>query len=58
MNLFLLDVQDLKTGNATVRSLEPCRPTFRQSMVSTAVVEAVNRSMHGKSNWVRIHAAF
>jgi hypothetical protein len=48
----------LNTGNATVRSLEPCRPTFRQSMVSTAVVEAVNRSMRGKSGWVTIHASF
>ena len=58
ISLFLHDVQDLKNGKTTVRSLEPCRPTFRQSMVSTAVVEAVNRSLHGKSNWIKIHAAF
>lgn len=58
IDLFIRDVRDLKVGKVTAGSLEVHRPTFRQSMVSTAVIEAVNRSLSGNSRWVNIHAAF
>ncbi len=51
---FLEDVRDLADGLCTLEDLERCRPTLSQALVSTAVVEAVNRSLHDGGNWVPI----
>jgi len=52
---FLDDVQALRAGSTTIDDLEATRPSFRQGLVSTAVVEAVNMSLLQSSGWVDIH---
>lgn len=48
---FIYDVEDLTSGKITIEALDHMRPTFKESLVSTAVVEAVNRSLNNNSNW-------
>ncbi len=52
---FLDDVQALKAGRISLDELDISRPSFRQGLVSTAVVEAVNTSISQSSRWVDIH---
>lgn len=54
---FVRDVADLAAGRTTNSALEATRPTLRQSAVSTAVIDAVNRSLAGNSQWENIDAA-
>ena len=51
---FLEDARNLLDGETTPATLESRRPTFRQALRSTAVVEAVNQSLHSKSEWVSV----
>lgn len=51
---FLLDVAGLNSGKRTVAQLEKIRPTFRSSLVSSAVVEAVNQSLKNSSSWTPV----
>jgi D-galacturonate reductase len=51
---FLEDVRDLHDGRTAPADLEPVRPTLRQALVSTAVVDAVNRSLAAAGAWVPI----
>ena len=51
---FLDDARSLLDGDLTPAALEPLRPTFRQALRSTAVVEAVNQSLRSKSKWVPV----
>ena len=51
---FLTDVGDLASGKRRLEDLVGVRPSFRESLVSTAVVEAVNRSLCDNSEWVKI----
>jgi predicted dehydrogenase len=53
---FLADVRALAEGWTTLAQLETHRPTFKQSLVSTAVVEAVNQSLAHGSEWRRVDA--
>ena len=48
---FLLDVGDVIAGRVDAKALEASRPTLRQSLVSTAVVEAVNQSLRAGGEW-------
>lgn len=52
---FLDDVQALQAGRIRLSELDETRPSFRQGMISTAVVEAVNISISQSSRWVDIH---
>jgi predicted dehydrogenase len=52
---FLLDVVNVNTGKVSLQSLEEIRPTFKQSLVSTHIVEAVNKSLDNVSNWEMIN---
>lgn len=52
---FLDDVQDLKSGCISLDELDATRPSFHQGLVSTAVIEAVNKSIMQSSNWMDIH---
>jgi len=52
---FLDDVQALKAGRISLDELDATRPSFRQGLISTAVVEAVNMSILQSSRWVDIH---
>jgi len=53
---FLHDVIDLDAGRTTLEKLEENRPTLRQSLVSTAVIDCVNQSLANGSLWKEIHA--
>jgi predicted dehydrogenase len=48
---FLGDVLDLRAGRVTVPALEGRRPTFREALVSSAVLEAVGRSLENGGGW-------
>jgi len=51
---FLEDVRDLHDGRVAPADLEPVRPTLRQALASTAVVDAVNQSLARDGAWVAI----
>lgn len=52
---FLKDISDIETGLKKIEELSSQgRPTFEQALVSTAVVEAVNRSLHENGQWITI----
>jgi len=48
---FVLDVQEILQGNSTPEQLESCRPTLKQALVSTLVLEHVRRSLNNDSAW-------
>jgi len=53
---FLKDVARVKAGQISPSSLEGVRPSFRQSLVSTSVVEAVNESLGAGGAWRKTNA--
>ena len=54
IHTFLQDVIDLNHNRVTIEQLELVRPTFRDSLPSTAVVEAVNKSLERQGGWVDV----
>lgn len=52
---FLRDVTEVTAGRVTPAALDATRPTFRQALVSTAVIEAVNASLANASAWQDVH---
>lgn len=48
---YLLDIREVLARRVEPRSLDATRPTLRQSLVSTAVVEAVNGSLLRDGEW-------
>ena len=52
---FLLDAADIIAGRTTAAALDAARPTFRQALVSTAVVEAANASLADHGAWKDVH---
>jgi predicted dehydrogenase len=52
---FLDDIHELKSGSTTIDRLDMTRPSFRQALVSTAVIDAVNKSIKQSSKWVDIN---
>jgi len=51
---FIADVADIADGRITIKALESLRPTFKESVVPSAVIEAVNKSLKNNGNWVNI----
>jgi predicted dehydrogenase len=51
---FLNDCLALKERRLTWNNLEDCRPSVKQSLVSTAAVEAANSSLAKQGEWVEI----
>jgi len=51
---FLTDVRDLTDGECKLEELNLKRPSFQEALVSTAVVEAVNRSLSQGAEWVAV----
>ncbi len=51
---FLKDAMQIKEGNLTIEELERKRPTFRQSVIPTVVLEAINISLRKDGKWVEI----
>ncbi|GAB4278717.1 MAG: hypothetical protein Kow0029_22220 [Candidatus Rifleibacteriota bacterium] len=52
---FVKDVSKLKAGKTKPSELLHSRPSFKQSLISTKVVEAVNASLYNNSNWSQIN---
>ncbi len=53
---FLQDVGDLNEGHVTLKELSRTRPTFREALVSTAIIEAVNNSLLQGGEWVKVES--
>jgi D-galacturonate reductase len=53
---FVQDVSDVLQGRSRPGDYEGRRPTFRDGLVSTAVIEAVNQSLVQESRWVAVDA--
>lgn len=51
---FLTDVRDLTDGECELGELNLKRPSFQEALVSTAVVEAANRSLSQGAEWVTV----
>ncbi len=51
---FLNDSCALAEGSTALDALERTRPTFTQSLVSTAIIEAVNTSLRRGGAWINI----
>lgn len=51
---FLNDVVQIEEGKLKIEDLEDKRPTFKQSIISTAVLEAVNKSLKQDGKWIKI----
>ncbi len=49
---FLKDVTQIESGQLKVEELENRRPTFKESIVPTVIIEAVNRSIVEDGRWV------
>ena len=54
ISLFLRDVDRIKRKEISPDQLEGFRPTFSQALVSTSVLDAVNRSLENGSNWIAV----
>ncbi len=51
---FVKDVNNLLENKTTIAQLEKIRPTFTSSLISTAVLEAVNKSLEKNAKWVKV----
>ena len=51
---FLSDVEDINNNRADIESLSLIRPTFSESLISTAVIEAAHKSLLNKNNWQNV----
>ncbi|MBW1676560.1 MAG: Gfo/Idh/MocA family oxidoreductase [Deltaproteobacteria bacterium] len=51
---FIRDVIELNQNRITIEQLESVRPTFRDTLASTAVVESVNKSLAQSGAWVEV----
>ena len=54
---FLDDATQIENEKLKARDLENKRPTFRNSLLPTAVLEAVNKSLKNNGKWVNIQGA-
>lgn len=48
---FLNDVVDIEVNQKLISELQTERPSFKESLISTMVVEAAHLSLENKSNW-------
>lgn len=51
---FLKDVMSIKVGTVKPEDFEGRRPTFKDALIPTAVLEAANRSLKDDSGWVDV----
>jgi len=52
---FLHDVRDIIKGGKKPIDFEGLRPTFKESLISTSVIEAVNVSLLNNNNWIPVN---
>ncbi|MFH2033708.1 MAG: Gfo/Idh/MocA family oxidoreductase [Candidatus Margulisiibacteriota bacterium] len=51
---FLKDISALNNAKTSLAALEEKRPTFSESIVPTAVIEAANKSLAGGGKWIKV----
>ena len=51
---FIRDVQSIINGDLKIKELDGFRPTIRSALVSTSVIEAVNKSLNSDNSWIEI----
>jgi len=51
---FLKDVDKLFNNSINLDELEKTRPTFKQSLIITAIIDAANKSIQNDSSWIDI----
>lgn len=51
---FLDDVCGIESGTLNIAGLEGRRPTFKDSIVTTAIIEAVNKSLAENGKWINV----
>jgi hypothetical protein len=49
---FLKDVTEIESGHLKVKDLDNKRSTFKESIVPTVIIEAVNRSITENGRWI------
>ena len=54
INTFLCDVHDIQNKKKLPKDFEGLRPTFKESLFSTAVIEAANKSISQQNNWITL----
>jgi hypothetical protein len=54
INQFCYDIISIKEKSKSIESFEGIRPTFRDALISTAVIEANNYSLGNNSIWTSI----
>lgn len=52
---FLNDVMDVEEGRATIQDLETKRPSFKQSVIPTIILEGIHQSLQKNGEWITIH---
>lgn len=52
--LFVQDVIALASGRTSLQKLESTRPSLKQALVSTAVIDTVNQALHAPLAWRKI----
>ena len=53
---FLQDLNDINNGKITPGSLEGKRPTFKESLISTAVIETASKSLAANGEWKSVES--
>jgi len=51
---FLSDVMDVEDQKVTIKALEGKRPTFRDSIITTKVLEGVGKSLKNNGKWISL----
>lgn len=51
---FIDDVCGIESGTLNIAGLEGRRPTFKDSIITTAIIEAVNKSLAENGKWINI----
>ena len=51
---FVMDVMNLQSKKISLEKLNRCRPSLKSSLVSTQIVEAVNRGLKEMNQWITI----
>jgi hypothetical protein len=51
---FFNDVCSIESGALSIAGLEGRRPTFKDSIIPAAIIEAANKSLAEKSRWIEI----
>jgi len=54
INQFLSDAMNVESGSIGIEDLEGKRPTFKDSIVPTVIIEAVNKSLASNNSWMPV----